>query len=347
MSEALILTGKRGQGKTLYAIERIRRYMMSGRMIATNINLNVDKLVGPSNKVRPYRLPDHPQIGDFEVLPLGNPDPVNEKMNGLLVLDEASTFLNSREWQDSGKKERLKIIGWLAQSRKKGWDLIVIVQHVNMLDSQIREGLFEHFGVCVNLEGMLIPFVSRLSHGYIRFPKIHRVAIRIGFNPRAPLVEHDFFKGADLYAGYDTLQVINPLIGVPSGGGYCLLSAYDLRGRYMSWWQRMRKILIAISAFSFFAGAGSVHAWRFFKPVDVPLVVDSVVVRDRVYRDDIFVYGEYSVSGVTHVRLRGARPDAVALSIMRFSDGRREYEIEPGVWVRSGQSVKSSGGEKK
>jgi hypothetical protein len=60
MSEALILTGKRGQGKTLYAIERIRRYMVAGRMVATNINLHVDKLVGPSNKVRPYRLPDHP-----------------------------------------------------------------------------------------------------------------------------------------------------------------------------------------------------------------------------------------------------------------------------------------------
>jgi hypothetical protein len=262
-------------------------------------------------------------------------------MNGLLVLDEASTFLNSREW-DTGKKERLKVIGWLAQSRKKGWDLIIIVQHMNMLDSQIREGLFEHFGVCSNLEGMLIPVVSFFSHGAIRFPKVHRVAVRLGFHPRAPLVEHDFFKGADLYAGYDTLQVINPLVGVPSGGGYCFLSAYDLRGRYMSWWQRMRKVLVFTIIASFSMGCVSVHAWQYLNPPS-SLSSASFVLRpalERVYRDAVTVYGDYTIDGVTHVRLSGARPDAVALSVTRYSDGRREYEIEPGVWVRNGQSLK-------
>ncbi|MDR1351206.1 MAG: hypothetical protein LBJ59_10635 [Zoogloeaceae bacterium] len=264
MSEALLLTGKRGQGKTLYALERIRRYMMAGRMVATNLDLNVDKIVGAFNTVRPYRLPDHPDERDFIGLPLGNPDPKNDRMNGLLVLDEASTFLNSRSW-DTNKKERLKVIGWLAQSRKFGWDLLMIAQHANMIDSQIRESLFEHFGVCVNLQGMMIPFLTKFTGGVARFPKVHRVAIRLGFHPKAPLVEHDFFRGSDLFDCYDTLQVINPVVGVPSGSGYYYLSAFDLRGRFLSRWQRMKKNCYCGVCFCFCVWCFGFRSQTFFK----------------------------------------------------------------------------------
>jgi hypothetical protein len=332
MSEALVLTGKRGQGKTLVAVGKIARYMSEGRRIATNLDLYVENLVNASNRVRPYRLPDHPCIHDLEALPLGNPDPKNEKKNGLLVLDEASTFLNSRTW-DKDKSGRLAVVGWLAQSRKFGWDLIVIAQHVNMIDAQIRESLFEHYGVCVNLEGMLIPVLSRFSGGFIRFPKVHRLAVRLGFHPRAPLVEHEFFKGEHLYDGYNTLQVINPSLGVPQGGGYSMLSAYDIKGRYMSWWQRMKKIIIAVASLGFLIGVFFSETRHYLKPSQLPSQVDLRIQKSDPVYEDVTVFGTYTVNNRTHVLLSDKR-DVAAISVQSFSDGRREFEIAPGVWVK-------------
>jgi AraC-like DNA-binding protein len=333
MSEALLLTGKRGQGKTLYALERIRRYMMAGRMVATNLDLNIDKIVSPINTVRAFRLPDHPTERDLVALPLGNPNPRNEKMNGLLVLDEASTFLNSRSW-DTDKKGRLKVIGWLAQSRKFGWDLILIAQHANMIDSQIRESLFEHFGVCVNLQGLMIPFFTKISGGVVRFPKIHRVAIRLGFHPKAPLVEHDFFKGADLFDCYDTLQVINPDVGVPSGAGYFYLSAFDLKGRFMSRWQRMKRIVCVTALSAFFCGFVLSEIRHFFKPVHAVSSVNAAPVEESKEKTDesISAYGLLNVGGVKRVLLSDGR-NAVVSSVRRRSDGTVEYESD-GVWYR-------------
>ncbi len=43
----------------------------------------------------------------------------------LVVLDECGTWLNTREWQD---KSRQNLIDWMLHSRKKGWDIILIVQ---------------------------------------------------------------------------------------------------------------------------------------------------------------------------------------------------------------------------
>jgi hypothetical protein len=288
----------------------------------------VDKLVGPSNKVRPYRLPDHPQIGDFEVLPLGNPDPRNDRMNGLLVLDEASTFLNARSW-DTDRKGRLKVIGWLAQSRKFGWDLLVIAQHANMVDSQIRESLFEHFGVCVNLQGMIIPFMTKFTGGIVRFPKVYRVTIRLGFHPRAPLVEHDFYRGTDLFGCYDTLQVINPAVGVPSGSGYCYLSAFDLRGKFMSRWQRMKKVVISASVCAFMCGVLFSEGRHFLKPSVA--AVASPVARQLesapVVSDSVYAHGYYELNGKKRIILSDER-DMIASAIKRSANGSIEYESD-------------------
>jgi hypothetical protein len=339
MSEALILTGKRGQGKTLYAVDRIRRYMRAGRMVATNLDIFPEKLLPAFNRVCHYRLPDHPGIDDLKAMPLGNVNPRNEGMNGLLVLDEAATFLNSREWNEN-KKERVKFIGWLAQSRKFGWDLIVIVQHVNMLDSQIRESLFEHVGVCVNLQGVIIPGLTRLSGGWVKFPKIHRCAVRLGAHARAPLVEHVFFRGEDLYHGYDTLQVINPVVGIPEGCGHYRLSAWHLRGRYMSWWATMKRVLFAAAVLGFVLGISVSEAWRFFKPVPFPenlsAVSAPVLAQDtRVFDESVKVFGFYKIGGVTHLLVPGK--DIVPVGYKAYSDGRVEYEVTSGVWIKGGK----------
>lgn len=55
----------------------------------------------------------------------------------LLIIDEAGIMFNSRDWNVK-PKERKEWIQFFAQSRKLGYDVILIVQDVRMLDRQIR-----------------------------------------------------------------------------------------------------------------------------------------------------------------------------------------------------------------
>lgn len=259
MTDGTLLAGKRGAGKSLIATSRIRDYMWSGRMVATNLNLYVDHLVPPRNKVRPYRLPDWPTADDMMALPLGNPGlkwvegepyPVirgdkefSEDENGLLVLDELATFLNSRDWQ---AKDRQALINWLLHSRKFGWDLLFIAQHVGLVDKQVRDALFDLFATTRRLDKVQVPVFGRLAAmlGFkLRLPKWHVANVRYGMQQGAPLSETIWVRGRDLYKAYDTTQKINPETGVKTGQGYYFLSAWDLRGRYMSWWEMNRNAI--------------------------------------------------------------------------------------------------------
>lgn len=241
MSEATLLAGKRGSGKSLGAVEMIRRYLVEGRTVATNLNIFVDKLVPAYNETRFMRLPDHPTADDLKALPLGNPEPTQEKNNGLLVLDEAATFLNSREWSGNGRQD---VISWLVQSRKYGWDLLLIAQHGNLIDKQIREALIEIQGTVRRMDKMQVPLLSSIwkyfTNRPLHFPKIHFVALRYGFAAEAPIADRWFWRGGELHAAYDTLQKISPLTG--QTGTASMLSAYELKGRYMKKWDLRRQM---------------------------------------------------------------------------------------------------------
>lgn len=55
----------------------------------------------------------------------------------LVILDEAGIMFNSRDWQASGE-ERKKWVKFFTQSRKFGYDFILITQSSTMIDKQIR-----------------------------------------------------------------------------------------------------------------------------------------------------------------------------------------------------------------
>lgn len=336
MSEALLLFGKRGQGKTLYAVSKIREYLLAGRVVATNLDLDVVKLVPAWNKTRVFRVPDFPTAADLKACGYGNPDPVQESKNGLLVLDEAAAFLNSRSWNDD-KGQRLELITWLAQSRKFGWDLLMIAQHPRMIDAQVRDSLFELFGSCIRIDKMMIPFVSRLGQWLgvkIRFPKAHRVAVRLGADRHSPLAEHVLFTGKDLYAGYDTLQKIDPAVGVPAGAGYFLLSAWERKGRYLSKWVLMRKVIFGVLAFGFAAGVGVAEGyeiWRRSAAPSLPHAVPKPV--PAVQYLDVTAKGTYVLGERVFVALSDGRT-VRAISVKSLAGGGREFEVEPGKWVK-------------
>lgn len=288
MSEAVLLAGKRGSGKSLGAVDMARRYLEEGRPVATNLDLFVENLVPAFNETRWYRIPDHPTADDLKALPFGNPEPTNEKRNGLLILDEAATFLNSREWTGNGRQD---VISWLVQSRKYGWDLLLIAQHANLIDKQIREALIEIQGTVKRMDKMQVPLLSTI-HKYftqkpLHFPKIHFVALKYGFAIDSPVADRWFWRGGDLHKAYDTLQKISKDYGQQATA--TMLSAYELKGRYMNKWDLRRQMaaggLVLGMLLGFAGGFGSAKWHSNRQPDQVPIVADDAKVKGVINAD--------------------------------------------------------------
>lgn len=257
MSDGVLIAGKRGSGKTLGALSMIRKYLTAGRTVATNLNIFVEHLVPAYVQTRFYRVPDHPTSENLELLPLGNPmlyrddtgevrmrEGFTEKKNGLLVLDELSTFLNSRDWQGN---DRQKVLSWLVQSRKFGWDLLLITQHANQIDKQVREALIELQGTVRRMDRIQVPILSSIwkyfTNEPLHFPRIHFLVLRYGFDAQAPVADRWFWRGVDDYKAYDTLQKISPITG--QQGTSTMLSAYDIKGKRMNKWDLRRQMAAA------------------------------------------------------------------------------------------------------
>ena len=120
-----VVTGKLGAGKTLVAVGKIKDKLNQGCKVATNLDLNLDKLIGENAKAtRCYRIPDKPVLADLESIGTGT-DSYDENKNGLLVLDECGTWFNARSWND---KSRQDVINWFLHARKLGWDIIFLIQ---------------------------------------------------------------------------------------------------------------------------------------------------------------------------------------------------------------------------
>jgi len=297
MTDGTLLCGKRGSGKTLGAVDKAGRYLASGRAVATNINLFVEHLVPAHCQTRWYRVPDWPSAEDLMALPLGNrylkwvegeEDPVmlpgyDEKYNGLLMLDEVATFLNAREWKGNGRQD---FISWLAQSRKYGWDLVLVAQSVGMVDKQVRESFIDVQGTVRNMDKMAVPLLSMIWKYFtgepLHFPKMHFVALKYGFQPDAPVSDRWFWRGKELYKAYNTLQRISGITG--QQGTSIMLSAWELKGRKMNKWDLRRQMaaggLVLGLLLGFTGGFGAAYARLKDDPAKVAEVVtDDVKVR--------------------------------------------------------------------
>jgi hypothetical protein len=224
-----LVTGKLGSGKTLSMVGRIQDYLKQGRAVATNLDLNLHVLTGSFDKsARVTRLPDKPVVEDLENLPNPYEGDYDENKSGCIVLDECGTWFNTRNFQD---KKRQPLINKLLHIRKAGWDVYFIVQHIEMIDKQVREGLGEHVVTCQRMDRLGVPFITGLAKLFgkeIRLPKVHMALVHYGTSQFAPLVDRWVYMGKHLYNAYDTRQVF--------GASDCQLSSYlpsyYYRGRY-------------------------------------------------------------------------------------------------------------------
>lgn len=204
-----VVTGKLGTGKSKYAVGKIRAALNSGRKVATNLDLHLEHLVPGKRKSRVYRLPDKPTVRDLEAIGHGNPDSYDEDRNGLLVLDELGSWLNSRQFMD---KERQPVIDWLIHARKHGWDVVFIAQAIQQIDKQVRESLAEYVVTCYRLDKFKIPvlgqFLSMFHDKAGNLPRFHIAATKINLGGNQwHTLERDFYRGDDLHKAYDTRQV--------------------------------------------------------------------------------------------------------------------------------------------
>lgn len=236
------ITGGLGSGKTLVSVGRIKDYLDQGRRVATNLNLDLTKLLDARSKMTCIRLQDFPKIEDLNCLGRGHyvqdkkgTFSKSEKLNGLIVLDECAVLFNSREWSD---KNRAAVIAWLRHSRKLGWDVIYIMQDVNSVDKQLRAGLIEHEGVCKRADRFSIPLIGGLLRavglGFIsRPPRIHICSVKYGLSQHAPVVDRWVYRGTTVQDGYDTNQVFHEFDIDSSVAIHSVLSPYAIVGRYL------------------------------------------------------------------------------------------------------------------
>jgi hypothetical protein len=226
---SFVVTGKLGSGKSLVTVGRIFDYLAQGRKVATNLDINLGGYLNSSSKKTLIRLPDKPSADDMKMLGTGN-DSYNEEMNGLLVLDELGTWFNSRNWQD---KTRSGLIDWFLHARKHGWDTMLIVQDISMIDAQLRGAMAEHLVICRRLDRVKIPFVGSFFQA-LGFkgvlPKIHRAKVHYGESDSDMVVDTWTYRGHSYYPAYDTKQIFSPTY---PHGVYSLLSPWHTTGRFL------------------------------------------------------------------------------------------------------------------
>lgn len=204
------VTGKLGNGKSLVSVARIQEKMKSGCRIATNIDLNLESMSSKyCRDINVIRIPDKPCLADLTAIGKGT-ESYDESKNGLLCLDECGSWFNSRNWQD---KQRAAVNDWFRHARKLGWDVILIVQDISLIDAQARDALSEHVVFCKRMDNMRIPLITPLF-GMIgiplKFPKMHIARVVLGVNQADLLADRWIYKGTHLYSAYDTKQIFSP-----------------------------------------------------------------------------------------------------------------------------------------
>lgn len=247
------VTGKKGSGKSLFCVGLIRDALREGRRVATNLDVRPEMFGRPQCKTNFIRLPDRPTVEDFEAIGRGQ-EGVTEDENGYIILDETSTFFNSRAFGDKGRQPMLD---WLVHSRKYGWDVYYICQGLSQIDKQLRETMIEYHVSVKRTDKWPIPFITPLTAalGYrIGFPKMHVGIIRHGVSHDAILIGRKWYRGRDIYPAYDTQQVFLDRQHPKAVGIHSVLSAYLVKGRYMSWWQRTKPALIGAAMSGMAAG---------------------------------------------------------------------------------------------
>lgn len=221
-----LVTGKLGNGKSLFATSFAWRYYAKGRRVVANYPLDFTHRRGPRASRRAFVevIPDLPTSKDLWALGRGGE---NESVAGVLIIDEAARWLNSRDWNAS---DRSNLLDFLLHSRKLGWDVVLIIQHQNMLDKQVRDGIAELHTVCRRLD--------RVKVLGFQLPHVHVANTYYGVNTggnHPPKAESVWFRPQEWGKCYNTQAIFTE-----ARNSYCTLSRWHLVDRYTTPWTARR-----------------------------------------------------------------------------------------------------------
>jgi hypothetical protein len=92
---------------------------------------------------------------------------------GMLVLDEGHMYFNSHDFKKNAPYRRL-----LSQSRKKGWDVVIIAHEIESIDGQIRRGLINQEENMRNLSNVQVIPMTPIKFGWFTFGRPVLLGIR-------------------------------------------------------------------------------------------------------------------------------------------------------------------------
>lgn len=128
-----VYTGTLGSGKSYHALCRGLEFVNSipHRIVVANFPINAKS---KREKNRWFYLEN---IDVDKIIRISFENKIYGKEgNGILIIDEAPLYFNSRSWdKDKDRKEWLK---FFSLSRRFGYDIIMISQDMRMIDRQIR-----------------------------------------------------------------------------------------------------------------------------------------------------------------------------------------------------------------
>lgn len=182
------LGGYPGAGKSTVAVQHaLHRYAAQGRRVVANFPMDFAPACTRRNSKLSRAvvevIPDRPSRADLDAIGMGGE---HEHEAGLLIIDEAGTWLNARTWQGQNRDQ---IIDWLTQSRKRYWDIILIAQAPTMLDKQVRDAVCE----CV----ARIRRLDRKKVAGVKLPRVHFAIVRYGLEANAPVLERWVYTGKE------------------------------------------------------------------------------------------------------------------------------------------------------
>lgn len=231
------IQGTLGSGKGLCTVARIKEYLLQGRKVATNMDIQSEHLLGRFDKTANLmRLPDIPTKEHFDQIGIGKPEnEPTDKMNGGIFLDECGVWFNSRDYRDPDRKAR---IDWLRNARKLGWDVYIQIQHFESIDKQLRSEILEFLVTCMRTDRTQIPFISGIYRMIARspmpMPQMH-VASVINYKSDTKF-DNWYASPKELGKAYDTNQVyLEDNLALPEESGvsgtYCYITPYQKIGR--------------------------------------------------------------------------------------------------------------------
>jgi len=138
-----LYTGTVGSGKSFHTVAEGLEWIERGYNVVANFPITQAKStkfkwINDRNDRRYKRWIYKPDITIEYLIALSiERDWFGTESQCLLILDEAGTIFNSRDWQVAGDS-RLRWIKFFSLTRKLGYDVILVAQNDRMIDRQVR-----------------------------------------------------------------------------------------------------------------------------------------------------------------------------------------------------------------